>query len=197
MGESQSLSNFSEGGVAPTELPATTPTAQRRGHRSFQSPPTGRGHPPSLISTHKASMIVTTLTHVQPWLDPEKIEDLWYFDGPPETPDQIARSFAAVPNRIIFVGHYHRWLLATADGVQAWVGDRPIVLDAGHRYLVAIHAVCDGWCALFDSGTNELVPFTVELSAHVVQVVLLVVYSHVLPGGYWGDHLIPIVASRS
>jgi len=23
--------------------------------------------------------------HVEPWLDPEKIEDLWYFEGPPET----------------------------------------------------------------------------------------------------------------
>ena len=43
MGESQSLSNFSEGGVAPTELLATTPTAPRRGHRSFQKPAHGTG----------------------------------------------------------------------------------------------------------------------------------------------------------
>ena len=64
MGESQFLSNFSEGGVAPTELPATMQTAQRSGHRYFQSPPTGQGHPPSLISTHKASIIVTTLSTV-------------------------------------------------------------------------------------------------------------------------------------
>jgi hypothetical protein len=42
--------------------------------------------------------------HVEPWLNPEKIEDLWYFEGPPERPDQVARSFAAVPNRLIFVG---------------------------------------------------------------------------------------------
>src|SRR5262249_28215693 len=28
-------------------------------------------------------------THVEPWLDPEKIEDLWYFNGPPETPEQV------------------------------------------------------------------------------------------------------------
>ena len=97
-------------------------------------------------------------THVEPWLDPEKIEDLWYFEGPPETPEQAARSFAAVPNRLIFIGHYHRWLLATPEGVQPWVGDRPIILDAAHRYLVAVHAVCDGRCALFDTDTNELIP---------------------------------------
>ena len=30
MGESQSLSNFSEGGVAPTELPATTPKSTEK-----------------------------------------------------------------------------------------------------------------------------------------------------------------------
>lgn len=97
--------------------------------------------------------------HVEPWLNPEKIEDLWYFDGPPETTEQVARSFAAVPNRLIFVGHYHRWLLATLEGVQLWVGDRPIVLDTADRYLVAVHAVCAGKCALLDTDTHELIPF--------------------------------------
>jgi predicted phosphodiesterase len=98
-------------------------------------------------------------SHVEPWLDQEKIEDLWYFEGLPETTKQVARSFAAVPNRLIFVGHYHRWLLATPEGLQPWFGDHPIVLDAPLRYLVAVHAVCDARCALFDTGTNELIPF--------------------------------------
>jgi predicted phosphodiesterase len=102
--------------------------------------------------------------HVEPWLNPEKTEDLWYFDGPPETTEQAARSFEAVPNRLIFVGHYHRWLLATLEGVQPWVGDRPIVLNAADRYLAAIHAVCAGKCALLDTDTHELFPFSVETS---------------------------------
>lgn len=85
-------------------------------------------------------------THVEPWLDPEVIEDLWYFEGPPETPEQVSRIFASVSNRVMFVGHYHRWLLVTPDGVQPWSGDEPTVLEAGNRYLVAIHAVCDGKC---------------------------------------------------
>jgi hypothetical protein len=97
--------------------------------------------------------------HVEPWLDPEKLEDLWFYDGPPETTEKAARSFAAVPNRLIFVGHFHHWLVASPEGLQPWAADRPIVLDAAHRYLVAIHAVCAGWCALFDTGTNELTPF--------------------------------------
>jgi hypothetical protein len=40
-----------------------------------------------------------------------------YFEGLPETTEQIARSFAAVPNRFIFVEHFHRWLLATSEGL--------------------------------------------------------------------------------
>src|SRR5262249_27232693 len=98
-------------------------------------------------------------THVEPWLDPERVEDLWYFDGPPETPQQAARSFAAVPNRAMFVGHYPRWLLASEAGVLPWSGGKPIVLEAERRHLVAVHAVCEGRCALFDTATGELVPF--------------------------------------
>ena len=64
--------------------------------------------------------------HVEPWVDAERIEDLWYFEGLPETTDRVARSFAAVPNRLIFVGHFHRWLMATPEGLQPWVGDRRV-----------------------------------------------------------------------
>src|SRR5436190_4744276 len=76
-------------------------------------------------------------THVEPWLDPENIEHLWYFDGPPDTADKAARSFAAVPHNHLFVGHFHRWLVATPAGVQAWQGEGPLVLSPG-RYLVAV-----------------------------------------------------------
>ena len=100
-------------------------------------------------------------THVEPWLDPEKIEDLWYFDGLPEAPERVARIFAAARNRVMFVGHYHRWLLVTPDGIQPWTGDGPIVLEAGNRHLVAIDAVCQGKCALFDTETSLLTPLDV------------------------------------
>jgi hypothetical protein len=98
-------------------------------------------------------------THVEPWLDPEKIEDLWYFDGPPETPEQVRRIFTSVTNRVMFVGHYHRWLLVSSEGVQDWSGKEPIVLEARRRHLVVVDAVCCGSCALFDTVTNELIPF--------------------------------------
>src|SRR3982751_4027152 len=31
-------------------------------------------------------------THVEPWLDPHKIEDLWYVEGPPDSAEKLART---------------------------------------------------------------------------------------------------------
>jgi predicted phosphodiesterase len=98
-------------------------------------------------------------THVEPWLDPHTVEDLWYFHGPPDTPEKLARSFAAVPHRVLFMGHLHRWLLGTPEGVLPWQGEQPRYLDSASRHLVVVHAVWDGRCALFDTGTGELTPF--------------------------------------
>jgi hypothetical protein len=98
-------------------------------------------------------------SHVEPWLDPHKVEDLWYFEGPPDSPQKLARSFAAVPHRALFIGHLHRWLLGTPDGLSPWRGEGPVRLDPPTRHLAVVHAVWDGNCALFDTRTNELVPF--------------------------------------
>src|SRR4051794_4709267 len=98
-------------------------------------------------------------THIEPWLDPHKVEDLWYFDGPPDTPEKLARSFSAVPNPVIFLGHFHRWLLGTPAGLEPWRGEVPIRLDDPVRHLVVVHAVWDGKCALFDTQSRALSPF--------------------------------------
>jgi predicted phosphodiesterase len=98
-------------------------------------------------------------THVEPWLDPHTVEDLWSFHGPPDSPEKLARSFAATRQRVLFIGHLHRWLLGTPDGLLPWRGDRPVCLDATQRHLVVVHAVWDGRFALFDTKTGELIPF--------------------------------------
>lgn len=98
-------------------------------------------------------------THVEPWLNPEDIMDLWYYEGPPDEPNKLERIFKAVPNRIMFSGHYHRWLLATPDGISPWNGERPIRLLVDARYFVVIGAICEGRYAVFDSDTSVLMPF--------------------------------------
>jgi predicted phosphodiesterase len=97
-------------------------------------------------------------THVEPWLDPEKFADLWYFDGLPDEHHKLSRIFESAPNRILFAGHFHRWLVASPDGILDWRGLEPVRLNGG-RYYVVINALCDGACAIFDTETSELVPY--------------------------------------
>jgi predicted phosphodiesterase len=98
-------------------------------------------------------------THVEPWLNPHLIEDLWYYHGPPDTAEKLAQSFGAVPQRILFMGHLHRWLLGTPEGLLPWRGEQRVGLHGQNRYLVVVHAVWEGRCALFDTETGDLTPF--------------------------------------
>lgn len=102
-------------------------------------------------------------THVEPWLNPEHVEDLWYFDGPPDDSSKLARIFNAVPNRLLFVGHYHQWLLATPDEVTEWTGGHKIRLDQG-RYFVVVGPLLEGHSAILDTKTSELVPLRTQSS---------------------------------
>ena len=98
-------------------------------------------------------------THVQPWLNPEDVADLWYFEGPPDEQGKLDRIFDSVPNRVMFVGHFHKWLLATPEKISEWNGDRPIRLLDHERYFVAVGALWEGRYAVFDSDTSVLMPF--------------------------------------
>jgi hypothetical protein len=95
--------------------------------------------------------------HVEPWLDPEDIHDLWFVEGPPDGDGRLDQIFSAVPHRLMFAGHYHRWLLARPDGIVEWQGACPVRLHDG-RHFVVVDALLDGRYAILDTGTSELVP---------------------------------------
>ena len=84
--------------------------------------------------------------------------DLWFFEGPPASDGRLDRIFNAVPNRLIFAGHYHRWLLATPNGIAEWKGECPIRLTNG-RYFVVVSALFKGQYAILDTDTSDLMPF--------------------------------------
>ncbi len=84
---------------------------------------------------------------------------MWYFDGTPDEHGKLERIFNALPNRLIFAAHYHKWLLVTPAGVEAWQGETPIRLDE-ERYFVVVGALCEGQFAIFDTVTSELTPFS-------------------------------------
>ena len=68
-------------------------------------------------------------------------------------------TFEAVPHSIVFIGHFHRWLIATPEGILDWHGDSPIQLSPAVRYLIVVGANCDGWYGIFDTLTRMLIPF--------------------------------------
>jgi predicted phosphodiesterase len=104
-------------------------------------------------------------THSQAWMGPADLEQPWYLHGLPTEPDLLPRNFAATERRVLFQGHYHRWLAATPQGPLLWKGDEPLHLHAGQRYLVVVHAVCHGWCAHYDTETGELRPVRLSSAA--------------------------------
>lgn len=98
-------------------------------------------------------------SHIEPWRDPSRVEDLWAFDGLPDTVAQAERSFEAVPERIILLGHFHFWLaMRQSVGRVEWDGVSPIRLCEPDRYLVVVAPVVDGWCAVLDTDQFELTP---------------------------------------
>jgi len=99
-------------------------------------------------------------THCEPFLDATDVAQLWHYDGPPETVRKARRSFAAAPSsRLLFVGHFHRWVAASINAILPWQGTEPLHLDPEKRYLVAIGAVCNGASAILDLTDSTLYPF--------------------------------------
>ena len=105
-------------------------------------------------------------THVEPWLDPENLADLWYFDGPPDEHGKLARIFDAAPHRLMYAGHYHGWLMVTPNGISDWRGEAPVRLTGG-RYFVVVGALCEGRFATFDTATSELCPFNLDATSQM------------------------------
>lgn len=100
-------------------------------------------------------------THVEPWLDTEKIEELWCFDGRPEEPERLLKSFAAFTQKIAFIGHFHRWLALTEQGTVDWNGTAPLQLESQSRYLVVVGPLFRGDFAVIDTELWVLDPRTI------------------------------------
>ncbi len=100
-------------------------------------------------------------SHVPPWVDFHSAQQMWYLDGPPCSPELVARALASVPHRVLFLGHHHRWLAASTEGLLPWRGESPILLSPPQRFVVVVHAVWAGWCALFNTDNGELLPLRV------------------------------------
>lgn len=122
--------------------------------------------PPSVFSytrTLKPRLEIAdcSFSHIEPWLNPEEIVDLWYFHGPPDEPWKRDRIFEAAPNRVMFMGHYHCWLVVTPEKQLDWNGQTPIDLSDG-QFMVVVDALLKGSFAIYDTNTALLTPFNLE-----------------------------------
>jgi predicted phosphodiesterase len=102
-------------------------------------------------------------THGLPFFDPTD-PTIYYLGGYPHEPQNLVRCFQATTQRVLFVGHTHRWLLATPEGCLPWRGETPVCLEAERRWFVVVHAVCDGWRATYDTITRLLTPFRIGMA---------------------------------
>ena len=96
-------------------------------------------------------------THGLPYLDATDPVAYYLGERPESAPGRVG-SFAASSCRVTFVGHFHRWLAATPEGILPWDGTEPVILSPDSRYLVVVAAVCDGWCAVYDTLSGRLMP---------------------------------------
>ena len=108
---------------------------------------------------HRLEIDGCLFTHVDPWLDPADLPDVWWLKGAPDTADKASPSFDAAENHVMFVGHFHRWLAITPEGLVHWCGGQPLHLDADNRYLIVVAPVSQGQSAVFDTTALELTPF--------------------------------------
>ena len=97
--------------------------------------------------------------HVEPWLDTNKLQDLWYYEGKPEAAEQRARIFSHQGWQIAFAGHYHQWLAYSESGPLEWNGTSELNLS-GNRYFVVIDACMKGQFATFDTESCVLTPLS-------------------------------------
>jgi predicted phosphodiesterase len=107
-------------------------------------------------------------SHVEPWLDPYKLEHLWRSPYDFSVAEHVAKSFKHRTERLLFYGHIHCWRIATPNGIVDWDGDQ-ICLAPPQRYLIAVGPLSDGLnatqrqghFALYDTLTHILKRFRV------------------------------------
>ena len=98
-------------------------------------------------------------SHKESSVDPHDIEQLWdVSDRPLDLWERARAAFAAVPDRLQFVGHYHCWWAATPAGPLDWSGTEPLAFAPGERYFVVAGAVCEGHCGVLDTAAGVLHP---------------------------------------
>jgi hypothetical protein len=105
-------------------------------------------------------------SHEEASIDPFDLLEMWTFwEGPLDLQARARLGFAATPERVQFVGHYHRWWAGSENEDLDWSGLEAITLAPERRYFVVLAAVAEGWCALYDTTSGLLRPLRCDGTA--------------------------------
>jgi len=100
-------------------------------------------------------------SHKDASVDAHDVQQLWGLEE--DSRDLGARAaagFKAIANQRQFIGHYHRWWVATPSGPLDWHGSEPLILRPGERYFVVVAGVFQGMCAVLDTVSGILEPLS-------------------------------------
>ena len=95
--------------------------------------------------------------HIEPWLDPNSLADLWFYEGLPGSRSQRERVFQNKDFRVAIIGHYHRWWVTSQHAPLSWDGQSSLELASG-RHLVVVDGVVNGCWAILDTSRGTLEP---------------------------------------
>jgi hypothetical protein len=99
-------------------------------------------------------------SHVDPYHDPTDVLSLWMAADKPDSLVKAWPSFAAVPHRLIFMGHFHRWIVVSHLGRVDWDAASPLFLDLQERFLIVVGPLVSGQFGVYDIDTHVLTPFS-------------------------------------
>jgi len=117
------------------------------------------------LKTFKPRLVIERMlfSHREGYVNPYDVAELWDYNS--EHLDYLARSQRALADQRYFrqfVGHYHQWLAFDSSGQLDWQGTEPLKLSPDRHYFIVVAAVCDGWCATFDTEKQLLVPICLD-----------------------------------
>ncbi len=99
-------------------------------------------------------------SHTAPWSDSTD-PVAYYLDDHAHDSNQLKDYLLQTESFVTFIGHFHCWQISNLHGPVTWDGDCPIVFDPVEKYLVTVHAMMDGWTAIYDSETRTLIPIRI------------------------------------
>ena len=97
------------------------------------------------------------IAHSLPHQDPTDPAE-YYLGSRPNEEGAVEESLNFCEHRRVFIGHFHSWFVGSSAGIVEWSAEEPLELSPELRYVIVVHAVMNGWTAVYDAAEDLLIP---------------------------------------